>query len=181
MSKIGRQPLPIPTGVNIITAENFITIEGTKGNLSLHIKHTMIDIVNKKIIVIPISINTKNGYKKFHGLYRSLINNMITGVTLGYHKELMLKGVGYKANKEKNNIILSLGFSHTVNIKIPNNITVEILNQNKNVKILGINKCSVGLFAAQIRRIKPLEPYLGRGIRYIDETIKKKIGKTNSK
>lgn len=179
MSKIGNKVIIIPKGTNVSIKKNEISIRGPYGELSLSIKYVSITIEDNKIIVKLIY--KRNKYKKYHGLYRSLINNMIIGVNNKFQKELLLSGVGYKVNMENNKLAFSIGFSHTVYRKIPPGLSVEILNQNKNIKIVGIDKGLVGLFASQVREIRVPECYLGKGIRYSNEIIIKKQGKTNTK
>jgi len=181
MSKIGDEPILISKDIEVQIKENSIYIKGARGHLDLSFINVSVTLLNNKLIVTPLLSKKKNKFKNFHGLYRSLINNMVIGVTKGYSKELLLKGVGYKVNLEGDSLTFSLGFSHPVYKSIPSGLSVEVSGQNRNIKISGNDKNSVTLFASQIRRIRPPDPYLGKGIRYVDEIVKKKVGKANSK
>jgi len=180
MSKIGDEPILISKDIEVNIKENSIYIKGARGHLDLSFANVSVTLLDNKLIVTPLP-SKKNKYKNFHGLYRSLINNMVIGVTKGYSKELLLKGVGYKVNLEGESLTFALGFSHPVYKSIPSGINVEVSGQNRNLKISGNDKNSVTLFASQIRRIRPPDPYLGKGVRYVDEIVKKKVGKANSK
>lgn len=175
MSRIGKKPINIPEGVKIEIAGAKIAAKGPLGNLELDI-HPRIKIKeeNNQIMVIPIG-NDKLA-KSLHGLTRTLINNMIIGVNSGYKKQLELKGTGYRVALDGDKLNFSLGFSHPVIYDVPTNIKAEI---NKNIiTISGTDKQLVGRVAAEIRRLKLPEPYKGKGIRYKDEEVRRKAGKT---
>jgi len=180
MSKIGKMPIDIPSNVNIKIDNDNIFVEGPKGKLTVQISHGIsIELKNNKIFVQnPVNF-VKN--KNFYGLFRSLINNMIIGVNLGFKKELILNGVGYSASVKGNILTLLLGFSHPVIQIIPDNINISIDKTGREISIEGIEKQLVGLVAAQIRLIRPPEPYLGKGVRYSNEIIKRKEGKSSTK
>lgn len=179
MSKIGKQSIIVPDNISIAILKNNIEVVGPLGKLNMLTKHVKVVVLNKTINVILEQKNSK--YKKFHGLYRSLINNIIIGVSKGFTKTLILKGTGYNVSVSDNFLVFNLGLSHKVKKKIPLNIIVKIESQGQKMQIFGIEKVSVGLFAAKIRHLKKPDPYLGKGIRYIDEKIKYKLGKTKAK
>jgi len=180
MSKIGSKPIQVPQGVTIKVENDIIYIKGPKGKLELKTKYIRI-IIEHSVIKIDTSCKKEKKYKKYHGLYRSLINNMVTGIVQGFKKEITLEGVGYRVNIEKNLLAFSIGFSNIIYKKIPQNLNVQIFNQNKQITISGIDKQVVGAYAAEIRQLRPPECYLGKGIRYSDEKINKKQGKNTSK
>ncbi len=177
MSRIGRLPISIPDGVKVKWDAPLIHVEGPKGSLKREVAkgiYVEIDEENKKILVKRENDTRK--LKALHGLYRSLINNMVIGVSQGFEKGLEIVGVGYKAELKNNKLVLSLGFSHPVSFDIPEGIKCEVEKQTL-IKIKGIDKELVGLVAAKLRDIKPPDPYKGKGIRYTDEVIKLKVGK----
>jgi len=179
VSNIGNKIILLPKEVKISIKDNIVSVIGQKGSLNLRIRNVSIRINDTTISVLPLNSNIK--YKKFQGLYRTLINNMILGVSKGFKKKLILNGLGYRASIENNKVALSIGFSHIVYKAIPKNLNVNIIDQNKIIEISGIDKELVGLYAAQIRSVRPPEPYLGKGIRYSYESLAKKQGKTNIK
>lgn len=179
MSKIGNKPIIIPKSVTITFADNIINIKGPKGESKLLLKYICPKISPHKIIMQMSNKVPK--YKKYLGLYRNLVNNMIIGNSLGFEKKLIINGVGYRVTLENNLLMLSIGFSHIVYKKIPQNLSIYITNQNKNIIIKGNSKSQVGLYAAEIRNLRPPECYLGKGIRYDNEVINKKQGKSSSK
>jgi len=180
MSKIGKIPIDIPSNVNIKVDNDKIIAEGPKGKLNLKFSHGIsIELKNNKIFVQkPINF-IKN--KNFYGLSRSLINNIVIGVSLGFKKELILNGVGYSASIKGNILTLLLGFSHPVIQIIPDTIKISIDKTGRKILIEGIEKQLVGLVAAQIRLVRPPEPYLGKGVKYLNEIIKRKEGKSSTK
>lgn len=180
MSKIGKKPIIIPNSTTVEIQKNTIHVKGPLGSSSMKIRNIEICIKNKHIFIYNLD-KTTNKLKKYHGLFRSLIQNMIIGVEYGFKKELIIEGVGYRANIENNYIALSLGFSHVIYCKIPQTLSIKIIDQNKKIVIHGNNKQIVGLYAAKIREFKPPECYLGKGIRYSNEIIIKKQGKSTSK
>lgn len=177
MSRIGRLPIEIPQGVQVnISDDNLVTVKGPLGELSEKISPDMnISIEENTIVVARPNDNKRN--RSLHGLSRTLINNMIIGVTKGYEKKLKIVGVGYRAIKNGNSLDLQLGFSHPVNMKDPEGITTECPTQT-DITIKGIDKQLVGNYAAKIRDWRKPEPYKGKGIRYADEVVRRKEGKT---
>ncbi len=180
MSRIGRSPIAIPAGVEVSVAEgNVVTVKGPKGTITKTI-HPMMDV---KVEAGQVTVSRPNDEKQarsLHGLSRTIINNMVTGVTDGFKKELEVNGVGYRAAKEGNKLVLTIGFSHPVNVEEVEGITIDVPDPNK-VVINGIDKQQVGQFAADIRKKRPPEPYKGKGIRYVDEYVRHKEGKTGAK
>ena len=180
MSRIGRMPIAIPAGVTVTIAENnHVTVKGPKGTLEralpleMTIKQEGDDIV----------VSRPNDLKKnmsLHGLTRTLIHNMVVGVTEGYEKVLEVNGVGYRAAKQGNKLVLSLGYSHPVEMVDPEGITSVLDGQNI-IKVQGIDKEKVGQYAAEIRSKRKPEPYKGKGIKYSTEVIRRKVGKTGKK
>lgn len=177
MSRIGRMPVEIPAGVEITIAEhNNVTVKGPKGTLSRELPQEMtITQEDGKIVVARPNDLKRN--KSLHGLTRTLIHNMVVGVTQGYEKHLEINGVGYRAAKQGNKLNLTLGYSHPVIMEDPEGIETEVQDQTK-IIVRGINKEKVGQFAAEIRFKRPPEPYKGKGIKYADEVIRRKEGKT---
>lgn len=176
MSRIGRLPVEIPAGVEIKLAENnFITVKGPKGTLERTLVPEMkVEVEGNQVVVTRPSDLKK--MKALHGLTRTLIFNMVEGVTKGYEKTLEINGVGYKANKQGNKLVLNLGYSHPVEMEDPEGIESKV-DGNK-VIVSGISKEKVGQYAAEIRFKRPPEPYKGKGVKYIDEIIRRKEGKT---
>ena len=177
MSQIGRMPISIPEGVKITNNDNNISVKGKLGNLEYAFDSNLdIKISDNEIIVSRKSDQKK--YRELHGLTRSLINNMIIGVSEGYEKKMTLVGTGYTADANKGNfLLLNVGFSHPVYVECPESITLKT-PQVTEIVITGIDKQLVGQFSARIRQIRKPEPYKGKGIRYSDEIIRKKAGKT---
>jgi len=176
MSRIGRLPVAIPAGVEVkVTEENFITVKGPKGTL----ERQLVPQMSVKVEGAEVVVTRPNDLKKmksFHGLTRTLIANMVEGVTNGYEKKLEIQGVGYRAAKNGKNLDLSLGYSHPVNMVDPDG--VESVVEGNIIKISGINKEDVGQYAAEIRAKRKPEPYKGKGIRYVGEIVRRKEGKT---
>lgn len=180
MSRIGRNPVELPSGVTItIDNNNLVTVSGKLGSLSTKvdkiIKVALED--NKVVLTRP---NDENETKAKHGLYRQLIFNMVKGVSEGFSKTLVINGVGYKATKQGNKVVLSLGFSHPVEIVEEEGITLECPDATTLV-VKGISKEAVGQYAAKVRSIRPVEPYHAYGIRYSDEVVIRKVGKVSGK
>ena len=179
MSRIGRQPVVIPAGVTVTVADgNKITVKGPKGTLERVLAPEM-DIKVENDTVVVTRPNDLKKMKSLHGLTRTLINNMVTGVSQGYTKELEVNGVGYRAAKQGNKLVLNLGYSHVVEMIDPEGIETAV-DGNK-ITVKGINKEKVGQFAAEIRDKRRPEPYKGKGIKYVDEVIRRKVGKTGKK
>lgn len=179
MSRIGRMPIEIPAGATVsLGDENHVTVKGPKGTLEKSFDKAMtISVEGNQVIVTRPNDLKRN--RALHGLTRSLIFNMVTGVTNGYKKELEINGVGYRAQKQGKKLVLSLGYSHPVEMNDPEGITTTI--EGNKIIVAGINKEHVGQFAAEIRIKRPPEPYKGKGIRYIDEVVRRKEGKTGKK
>ena len=180
MSRIGRMPIAIPAGVTVTIAENNkVTAKGPKGTLERVLPAEMsIKEEDGQIIVTRPSDLKK--MKSLHGLTRTLINNMIVGVTAGYEKKLEINGVGYRAQKQGKKLVLSLGYSHPVEMEDPEGLESTMEGQNV-IIVKGIDKEKVGQYAAEIRDKRRPEPYKGKGIKYADETIRRKVGKTGKK
>ena len=180
MSRIGRLPVEIPAGVEITVAENnVVTVKGPKGTLTESLPVEMdIKVENNQVVVTRP--NDLKKMKSLHGLTRTLINNMVIGVTEGYQKVLEVNGVGYRAAKSGNKLTLNLGYSHPVEMIDPEGIETVLEGQNK-ITVKGIDKEKVGQFAAEIRDKRRPEPYKGKGIKYADEVIRRKVGKTGKK
>ena len=176
MSRLGKLPIELPAGTQAKIEKDFIIVNGPKGELKEKI-HSLIkvDINDSKIIVSVENIDDKKE-KSFWGLYRSLINNMVVGVNEGFEKKLEINGVGYRASISGKKLILNVGYSHPVEYNLPDNITVNV--EGNVITVNGIDKQCVGEVAAQIRKVRKPEPYKGKGIKYIDEIIRRKVGKT---
>ena len=180
MSRIGRMPIAIPAGVTVEIAENnHVTVKGPKGTLERTLPSEM-DIKLEGEEVVVTRPNDLKKMKSLHGLTRTLIHNMVVGVTEGYKKELEVNGVGYRAQKSGKTLNLSLGYSHPVDMVDPEGIEVEVPDQ-ATIIVKGIDKEKVGQYAAEIRDKRRPEPYKGKGIKYADETIRRKVGKTGKK
>ena len=178
MSRIGRQPIVLPAGVTVTVGEdNLVTVKGPKGTLTEKISNLLTVKVEGNTVLVERSSDEKND-KSLHGLSRTLINNMVVGVTEGYSKKLEIIGVGYRAQKQGKTLVLNLGFSHVVNFEEKDGITFEVPDQTT-VIVAGISKQTVGQVAAQIREKRPPEPYLGKGVKYAGEHIRRKAGKTS--
>ena len=174
MSRAGNLPIIIPSGVKIDLADNLIVVSGPKGELrQFNSKFIKLDIKEDQCLVSRIDDSKRA--KSEHGLFRSLIANMVIGVTQGFTKRLELIGIGYKVRLENQTLVLNIGFSHEVNFSIPEGIDVKI--EGNNIHISGIDKQKVGQIAASIRQLKKPEPYKGKGIRYHNEQIRRKAGK----
>ena len=179
MSRIGRMPITIPAGVDIKIDGNVVTVKGPKGTLTQEIHHDMIVEKEGSELLVKRPTEQKE-HKSLHGLTRSLLNNMVVGVTEGFKKELEINGVGYRAAKEGQNLVMHLGFSHTVTMSETADIQIDVPNPNQ-VIIKGIDKEKVGQFAAEVRAKRPPEPYKGKGIKYDYEHVRRKEGKTGAK
>lgn len=180
MSRIGRMPITVPAGVDVkIDADNGITVKGPLGTLTRNLHKDM--IIEQKDGVITVSRPSEQKvHKQLHGLTRTLIANMVDGVTKGYEKVLEVNGVGYRAQKQGNKLVMNLGYSHQVEMEEIDGIKIEVPSPNQ-IIIKGQDKQLVGEFAANVRKKRPPEPYKGKGIKYVDEVIRKKEGKTGAK
>ncbi len=177
MSRIGRLPISVPNGVEIkINDENEVTVKGPKGQLNKRLHKDMI-ITNENNEIIVKRPSEQKKHKALHGLTRTLINNMVHGVSEGYEKTLEINGVGYRAAKQGNKLVLTIGYSQPVEFTDPVNISTEVPAPNR-IIVKGIDKEAVGDHAANIRAVREPEPYLGKGIKYSTEKIKRKVGKT---
>ena len=179
MSRIGRMPIAVPAGVTVVIAENnHVTVTGPKGTLERTLPSEMTIVLEGEVITVTRPNDLKK-MKSLHGLTRTLLNNMVVGVTTGYTKVLEVNGVGYKVSKAGKTLTLNLGYSHPVVMEDPEGIESTVAD-NK-ITITGIDKEKVGQYAAEIRDKRRPEPYKGKGIKYADETIRRKVGKTGKK
>jgi large subunit ribosomal protein L6 len=177
MSRIGKMPVVIPQGVEVnIDNENLVSVKGPKGQLVKQMHQDIIIEMDNNTLLVKRPSDIKQ-HRALHGLTRALISNMVEGVTKGFEKALDINGVGYRAAKQGNKLTLTMGYSHPVEMIDPDGITTEVPAQNK-ILVKGINKEIVGLHAAKIRAVRKPEPYLGKGIKYADEIIRRKEGKT---
>ena len=179
MSRIGRMPVAIPAGVTVAVDGSKVTAKGPKGELTQVMHPDMIVSVEDNMVHVARPSDDKL-HRSLHGLTRSLIHNMVIGVSEGYKKELEINGVGYRAAKAGNQLQMNLGYSHQVNVDEVPGITIEVPAPNK-IIIHGIDKQKVGQFAAEVREKRPPEPYKGKGIKYVDEVIRRKEGKAGGK
>ena len=179
MSRIGRMPIAVPAGVTVEIAENNkVTVKGPKGTLERVLAPEM-NIAIEGAEVVVTRPNDLKRMKSLHGLTRTLINNMVVGVSTGYEKKLEVNGVGYKAAKAGNKLTLSLGYSHPVEMEDPEGLESTV--EGNVITVKGIDKEKVGQYAAEIRSKREPEPYKGKGIKYVDEVIRRKVGKTGKK
>ncbi len=179
MSKIGKLPVAIPAGVTVTVSPSEVVVKGPKGELKQdYNENVKVEVKGSEVIVTPVS-NTKVA-NSAHGLYRNLISNMVTGVTTGYTKSLVITGVGYRAEVQGKMLVMNLGYSSDFIAIIPEGLSVVTDAQGK-VTVSGISKQQVGEFCAQIRKLRKPEPYKGKGIRYETEVIRRKVGKTGVK
>lgn len=178
MSRIGKQPITIPAGVEVTIGEgNLVTVKGPKGTLVKQLHHEM--LINKEADVVTVGMKDES-QNALQGLTRTLINNMVIGVTEGFKKELEVNGVGYRVQKQGNKLIMNMGFSHTVEFEDRGDIKIDAPSQTS-IIISGPDKEAVGQLAAEIRKVRPPEPYKGKGIKYVGERIIRKEGKMGKK
>ena len=186
MSRIGKLPISIPSGVSVAISNNVVTVKGPKGELSQYVDPSIKVNINDGTVVMEIDENSPVNVKQkqaFHGLYRSLVNNMVIGVSQGYKKELELVGVGYRVSNQGNIIEFSLGYTHPIFIQLPNVIKVETKserNQNPQIILESCDKALLGLVCAKIRSFRKPEPYKGKGVLFKGEVIRRKSGKSAS-
>jgi large subunit ribosomal protein L6 len=176
MSKIGVKPIEIPNNINIELNENLIKVKGPKGELYLNFDKSKVEVVKENNILKFIPFNKKEKrYKEYWGTIKRHVENMIKGVTEGFEKKLVVEGIGYRANIQNNKLILTVGFANPLEVEIPKELQVSV--KENVITISGIDKAKVGQFAAYVRALKKPDVYRGKGIRYIDEKIKFKVGK----
>ena len=178
MSRIGRKPITVPSGVNIDLKDNVATVKGPKGQLQRRLPPEMTVSIDDGTITVTRPSDAGK-HRALHGLTRTLINNMVEGVTNGFSKSLEIRGVGYKAEATAKGARLVVGYSHPVNYEAPDGVKISV--DGAIVKIEGIDKEKVGQVAAEIRKVRPPEPYKGKGIRYVGEQVRTKAGKTGAK
>lgn len=179
MSRVGKKPIPIPNKTKVSYKDGVISVEGEKGKLTRTIHDAMGLDVQDSEIRVTMEKDTRE-IRALQGLTRSLVANMVTGVSAGFERILEINGIGYRAEVNGNQIVLNLGYSHPINYDIPKGISVEI-DRNNTIKLSGIDKEALGHMAASIRRLRPPEPYKGKGIKYAQEKIQRKAGKTGAK
>ena len=180
MSRIGKKPVVIPAGVTVdVAAENVVTVKGALGTLTKSMHPDMIIKVEGNVLTVSRPTDEAN-HRALHGLTRTLIANMVEGVSKGYSKELDVNGVGFRVEKKGKQLVMRLGFSHEVTMEEKDGITIECPTPNK-IIVKGIDKQIVGQFAAEVRGKRPPEPYKGKGIKYSTEVIRRKVGKTGGK
>ena len=184
MSRIGKKPIKIPAGVTAsVDADNVVTVKGPKGELQQSVDKDMKIELEDGVLTIVRPTEQKR-HKALHGLYRSLVNNAVVGVSEGYTKELELVGVGYKATNQGNVIDLSLGYSHNILFVVPNEVKVTtemVKGKNPMIRLEGIDKQLVGLVCSKLKSLRKTEPYKGKGVRFVGEHIRRKAGKTAAK
>ena len=179
MSRVGKKPIPIPEKVKITLKDRFITVKGDKGTLSRTI-HEDVDLkISDNVIEVLTRTDTKKNYA-LQGLTRSLVDNMVTGVAKGFERVLEINGIGYRAEVKGNTLVLNLGFSNPVNFELPKDVSASV-DKNTIIKLACIDKEVLGQTAASIRKLRPPEPYKGKGIKYAEERIIRKAGKTGTK
>ena len=180
MSRIGKMPVAIPAGVEVtLGKDNLVTVKGPKGTLTQQM-HPAITLKQEGAEILVSRPNDEKENRALHGLTRALLHNMVVGVTDGFKKELEINGVGYRAAKEGNKLVLTIGYSHTVEMPEIDGIKIDVPQPNQ-IVISGCDKQKVGQFAAEVREKRPPEPYKGKGIKYVDEVIRRKVGKTGAK
>ncbi len=179
MSRIGKMPVAIPSGVKVTLAGHHIVVEGPKGKLERDFHPNMAVKVEDNVLTVERPTDNKED-RALHGLTRALINNMVVGVSTGFKKDMELVGVGYRAAKQGKNLVLTVGYSHPVEMEPLEGVEVDVPAPTK-ITISGADKEKVGAFAANVRSVRPPEPYKGKGIKYVDEVIKRKAGKAGVK
>lgn len=175
MSRIGRMPIAVPAGVDVKIDGNIVTVKGPKGTLTRTVNDNITVALDNGVITVTRPNDQKEN-RSLHGLNRTLIANMITGVSEGFKKELEINGIGYRATKQGKDLVLNIGYSHNVVVPEVEGISIEVPSPNK-IIISGPDKQKVGQFAAEVRGHRPPEPYKGKGIKYVDEVIRRKEGK----
>ncbi len=175
MSRIGRKPVAVPAGVDVKIDGSTVTVKGPKGSLTGTYNSKLSIALEGNEIIVTRPDDEKES-RALHGLTRTLIHNMVEGVSNGFSKELEINGIGYKAAMQGKDLVLTVGYSHVVNVKAPEGITIAVPAPNK-IVISGADKVKVGQFAAEVRGVRPPEPYKGKGIKYVDEYVRRKEGK----
>jgi len=179
MSRVGKKPIPIPDNTKILYKDKLITVQGDKGSLTRTL-HPAVELqIEDRVVSVIIAQNDRRT-RALQGLTRSLVANMITGVSKGFERVLEINGIGYRAEVSGKIIVLNLGYSHPINFDIPEGISVSV-DKNNVMKLTGIDKEKLGHMAAAIRRLRPPEPYKGKGVKYAEERIQRKAGKTGTK
>jgi large subunit ribosomal protein L6 len=176
MSRIGKKPVDIPAKVQVSLSGNEITVKGPKGQLTM-IAHPQMKLTEEDGKLVVVRPNDERRSRELHGLTRALINNMITGVSQGFRKTLLIEGVGYRAEMQGKNLVMYLGYSHPVPVEPPDGISFSIEERGTIIHVDGIDRQLVGQVTADLRSLRPPEPYKGKGVRYSDETIRRKAGK----
>lgn len=179
MSRIGKRPIPIPSGVTVESEGHLVRVMGPKGELARALDPSIQVNIGPEVVTVTRPSDERR-HRSLHGLTRTLIANMVDGVTKGFEQELALEGTGYRATKQGSKLSLTVGFSHPVEVDPPAGIVLEV-PRDRSIVVRGINKELVGQVAANIRAIKPPEPYLGKGVRYSKEKVRRKAGKTGKK
>jgi large subunit ribosomal protein L6 len=178
MSRIGNKPIPVPSNTKVKVDGQQVTAEGPHGKLSVEVKTAIsVELKDGKILVSNATGGKDD--KKYHGLYRSLINNIVIGVSEGFTRKLELVGVGYRASVDGKDVVLEVGYSNPKRVRIPDGVKASV-DKNVTITIWGIDKERIGQFAADIRHVRPPEPYKGKGIRYENEVVRRKAGKTGA-
>lgn len=178
MSRIGKQPVPIPSGVEVSVAGRTVTVKGPKGSLEMEVSDAVSVAVEDGAVIVT-RVDDERRSRAMHGLYRALVANMVTGVSEGFSRQLELVGVGYRAALKGKDLELAVGYSHPVAVAQPEGITFEVPEPTK-IVVSGVDKAQVGQVAADIRKVRPPEPYKGKGIRYADEYVRRKAGKAGA-
>jgi large subunit ribosomal protein L6 len=176
VSRIGRMPVVVPTGVDVKIRGSHVKVKGPKGELE-HTFPVSMKISMKDQVVTVERPSDESTHRALHGMTRALINNMVVGVSSGFEKVLEINGVGYRAELSGETLVLNVGFSHPVIVEPPNGISFEVDARTRQIKVSGYDKAKVGQVAADIRKVRPPEPYKGKGIKYLDERIRRKAGK----
>lgn len=177
MSRIGRLPIQVPPRVEVEIQGSFIRVQGPKGILE-NTLHADMSVTLENGVITVTRPSDERTHRSLHGTTRTLVNNMVVGVSQGFQKILEINGVGYRAEVNANNLVLNVGYSHPVVVEPPEGISFEVDPKTRQIKVLGINKQQVGQVAANIRKVRPPEPYKGKGIKYLDEKIRRKAGKS---
>jgi len=176
VSRIGRMPVEVPQGVEVNIKGSHVRVNGPKGRME-HTFPAAMKISEKEGMIIVERPSDERNHRALHGMTRALINNMVVGVSTGFEKVLEVNGVGYRAEKSGNNLVINVGYSHPVEVEPPDGITFDVDTRARLIKVQGYDKAKVGQVAADIRKIRPPEPYKGKGIKYLNERIRRKAGK----